>query len=193
MTISLKALRKLGVIPRTTHRWTKLAQQARAEYIDKFENRPVPKHLDFITVSERAKRMLRDVNIDVVGNKMVFPSQHHKVVVRETKYGMIIKATNKHGTQYEIILAEDLDHVKYARKLGKKKNKEGIESVWGTLKSVEYKVANGKTKRGYMRDMSALRPDFDDALEDRRYKIDQAQDNEVMRNADVTAMIRLTM
>lgn len=187
MTVSLKSLRKLGVIPRTTKRWTKDALIAKGEYIAKFADRKIPDGLEFIKVSPRVKAMLHDVHIDTIGNRMVFPvgKNRDKVSIRETKYGVIIRATNRDGVTYDIILAENGDHIAYGKKLGATRG----NTTWGTLKSSDYQLRDGTVKHGYMRDLSVLYEDPDGAINDDRYpKATRA--SAFHRNSEVMALIR---
>lgn len=177
---------------------TKRIKTLYEDFVKEFPKRK-PEHLKAVKVKEEWIPILKSVNMDIIGDRLIFPAYKHTIKIRETKHGLFIDQiaptgpTGAKPVTSTIILSKDknkrgeYNHVAYGIKLGhdaqrkiSKALDEGDESAryfsHGTLKSSDFRLGDGRMKRGFMRDMVEMRLDPTEAALDGRYLPEGAKD-----------------
>jgi hypothetical protein len=180
----LRLLRAIGLTENKT--FSKSASRAWDHFITEFPHGKPPKNSLFIKVSPEAKRACASVNIRVVGDFIAFPvPPGGSAKIRETKHGVFLdygrKGAEFKNNQDTIILAKDLNHIKYGMKIAKRQKarddaNENTTAVYGTLKTHAYgatRTGEGEMIKGFMRDVARTYDNPLDALLDDRYAADK--------------------
>lgn len=203
-------LKSFGLADEKAKTLTPRLEKVFAHYKQEFPKR-APEHLKTVKVSKDAAKVLKSVGMDIIGDRLVFPAYKHTVKVKETKHGVIVSATAPVQTKgvkpvtYDIVLSKDTSkHIQYGLKIArdrKRKAEKALENndkiilpAFGRLRSADFKLADGRYKKGYMRDMVNMSTDPRKALMDDRYNAlnrdderDDADDDGIAPN--VTAII----
>lgn len=190
----LDNLKTLGFVGKSVKTFNKSVARTWTEFNTAFPDGKLFKTAALKTVSPEAAKVCRDVNMLVIGDKLVFPAQNRKVTIRETAKGVFVEEVRKNypdGTpipknllklepKTTIVLSKDGDHIKYgrelARKHGKKQRLESNPIMYGTLKTRSVK-SKGVEYKTFMRDLARMHQRADDAIIDHRY-IDAVEDIE---------------
>lgn len=173
----LRELRRLGLTDAKT--FSKGAASVWADYTKAFPKGP-PKNATFIKASADARKACATVNMQIIGNVVVFPTGPGGTAkIRETKRGVFIdygragkKFKDFHDT---IILSKDGNHIKYGMELAKRNQRregEDVSAAYGTLKTHAYKSGD-EMVNGFMRDTARAYENPLDALLDDRYAVDK--------------------
>lgn len=189
----LETLKKNGFIDKSVKTFNKSVKTAWTDFNAAFPNGRVFRKSTLVTVSKDTKHIFKNANMLVVGDKLVFPAEGAQVKVRETAKGIFIDAKRttdftgkkiKNGPKYQIILAKDGAHIKYAKELERKagKRRDGVDArgqqriTYGTLKTSSLDTRDGKTVKTFMRDITMQYETVDGAIEDDRYNEGAADD-----------------
>lgn len=207
----LREMRRLGLTDAKT--FSKGAAAVWADYSKAFP-KGTPKNATFIKASADARKACASVNMQIIGNVVVFPTGPGGTAkIRETKRGVFIdygragkKFKDFHDT---VILSKDGNHIKYGMELAKRnQRREGdtdeISASYGTLKTHAYK-SGGEMFNGFMRDTARAYENPLNALLDDRYaqdkdsieateiRLDKGFVDRLQQKNGVAALIRVRM
>lgn len=189
----LETLKKNGFVDNSVKTFNKSVRNVWGEFNSAFPAGRVFRKSTLVSVGKDTIPVLRNANMLVVGDKLVFPAEGAHVKVRETGKGIFIDAKRttdaagrkiKNGSSYTIILAKNGEHIKYARELERKSGKKTkvtddrgqVSTTYGTLKTSTLGLRDGTTVKTFMRDMTMQYENLADAVEDDRYNEGAADD-----------------